>query len=99
MKDMTWILSAVDQRVAMIADVLGPTITAMPIVMTTLTEPPEGEDATAEDFERWERTCDNCGAYCPSDSGFLTGQATREVLGTQVIVTFGACPRCAEPTQ
>lgn len=63
------------------------------VVMFQLTEPPEG--ASREVIERYDRTCDNCGAYCPDPVPFYTGWVRRNLGSTPVEVTFGVCARCA----
>jgi hypothetical protein len=64
------------------------------IMMTPLTEPPEG--SSKEVFDRWERSCDNCDAYVPAGDAFYTGQLVRDWSGTQVIIVFGICERCKD---
>ncbi len=64
-----------------------------PFILTTLTEPPEG--SPDEVRERWERTCDNCGTYCPDDTTFFTGSMGTTIDGVRIEITFGACPKCA----
>lgn len=64
------------------------------VMMTPLTEPDEG--SSPEEIARWERTCDNCGAFVPDGELFYTGQLVREFHGEQVILIFGVCPVCKE---
>lgn len=91
----TWLVSKIDQRLALMEEHMGNAADVpAQVVMTPLTEP--GEDATKEDFERWERTCDNCGRYCPPDSEFYTGHSVRMRGEVQVIFMFGVCPDCKE---
>lgn len=88
-----WLVSKVDQRVALMKEKL-PTraVAKADIVMTALNEPPEG--ATPEEWALWERACDNCGTYC--EDGFYTGHVTVEVHGRQAIITFGVCEKCKD---
>jgi hypothetical protein len=85
-----WVDAAIDQRMAMMEEVAASMPPDFPIILTTLTEP-----APFEQFDHWERTCDNCGTHCPDDTPFYTGQASRDWHGRQVIISFGACPKCA----
>jgi len=64
------------------------------IMMTPLTEPREG--ASKEELDRWERSCDNCGTWCPDGQLFFTGQMVRDFHGSQVIIIFGMCPLCKD---
>lgn len=93
-REPAWLTHKVDQRVAQMKEGLGAAGKSIDanLVMTTLTEPPER--ASQWDIDQWERSCDNCGVYCQPYSEFYTGSVTRSLHGTQVIVTFGICPRC-----
>lgn len=86
-----WLTAKVDQRLALMADKMGDINLDYSVVMTPVSEPREG--ATREEMVRWERSCDNCGLFCPG--AFYTGTTTRKGFDTQVIFTFGACPKCA----
>lgn len=89
-----WLSAAVDQLLARMQSEVPPAAFAgYNVVMTPLTEPPEG--ASDAVIERYERTCDNCGAYCPDTVPFYTGAVRRTLGSTPVEVTFGACERCA----
>lgn len=61
------------------------------VIMMTLTEP-----ASREDAKRWERTCDNCGAYVPEGAVFFTRQSVREFEGLtiKIVITWGMCSDC-----
>lgn len=90
-----WVMHMIDQRLALMEHMLpADTVAGFGVIMTTLTEPGEGADEEA--YDRWERTCDNCGTYCPDDVAFFTGQliTTLDSIDAKVIVTFGACERC-----
>jgi hypothetical protein len=90
-----WLTPLVDQRLALMEAHLGSTAdVGVPLVMTPVSEP--GEHATPEEFERWDRTCDNCGAYCPDPMPFWTGHVLRMRGEVQVFFMFGACATCRE---
>lgn len=98
-KEPPWLSAAVDQRIAFMRDKMGELGWAMirkqlALLMTPLTEPDEG--SSPEEIARWERTCDNCGAFVPDGELFYTGQLVREFHGEQVILIFGVCPVCKE---
>lgn len=91
-----WLLAKVDQRLALMEHEIGkvtgerPNFTGYSLVMTSVTEP--DEDVTPEQFEIWDKSCDNCGRYCPTT--LWTGHVTRFTWDVQVILTFGVCPQC-----
>jgi hypothetical protein len=88
-----WLTAKVDQRIAELAPVIAAQQQNTPsMVMTPLTEPPED---TQESYDRWDRSCDNCGAYCPDDVKFYSGSYSRLVGGVQVMVSFGVCDNCS----
>jgi hypothetical protein len=92
-----WLTAKVDQRVALILEVMGAAVKGIDdytTVMTPLTEPAEG--ASPAEIQRWERMCDNCGRYCGVGEDFFTGHLVRDVEGHQVVFMFGSCPRCVE---
>lgn len=62
-----------------------------PLIVTPLTEPPEG--ASRRQFDRHERTCDCCGKYCPyPKENFYTGVLQRHTRdGLLVIIGIGTC--------
>ena len=92
-----WLSAAVDQRIAFMKHMMGGSLPqGQQIIMTTLTEPSAGENATKADFERWERTCDHCGRYCRPLEDFYTGHSDETVDGQRVMITFGCCPECKE---
>lgn len=93
MSTPSWITQKVDQHIARVRDTLGGQ-TEYGVVLTTLTEPPE--DADQATIDRWERSCDNCGAHCPDGTPFYTVQVSEMVDGTQMIVAFGACETCKD---
>lgn len=87
-----WLVAAVDQRLALMLDHLPPLTRPGPgtVIMTPLSEP--NENATAEEWARWERTCDRCHTYVPDDEPFYTGHVQREHRdGFTVVVMFGVC--------
>lgn len=97
MKVPAWVIAKVDQRLALMDEVLGPAVAGLDeyaAVMTPLTEP--GENATPAEMLRWERACDNCDRYCRDE--FYTGHYRVEHKGTKVIFTFGSCPACKDLT-
>lgn len=63
----------------------------MPLIVTPLTEPPEG--ATRKQYDRYDRTCDCCGKYCPwPRHDFYTGVIQRSTkAGLLVIMSYGVC--------
>lgn len=85
-----WLVAALDQKVALIQEQMSPFDLPAPIVLTHLSEPEDTGISAAE----WERTCDNCGAYCPPGAGFYLGQAVRYLGSTQVLISYGSCPTC-----
>lgn len=90
-----WLTAAADQRLALMQETVPPEVLAedAPIVMAMLTEP--SDDLDRQERERWERTCDNCGAYTPEGQVFYTGHVTRYLFGAPVMITYGACFRCS----
>lgn len=68
--------------------------TSSNIVVTFLNEP--ADSATPEEREKWERTCDNCGRYCPDDEQFYSAMALRPLLNGRVEITFGSCLGCVK---
>ena len=96
----SWLTAKVDQRLALMVTTISafgdptPALDKYTIMMTLLTEPPEG--STPGDIAKWERTCDNCGRYCSDDEAFFTGTTVRERWGTQILFTFGSCSKCKE---
>jgi len=89
----SWLKAAADQRLALMNEMLQlQQLTGYAIVMSQLTEPDEG--ATPEDFERHERTCDNCGKFCKDE--FFTGILVRDVGVLQVMISFGTCAECKD---
>ncbi len=94
-QEPSWLTAKVDQRVQLLGDVVPLKVHVIPgLIMLTLSEPPE--DASQAEADRWERTCDNCGTYCPDETLFYTGVCQREKDGKQVLVAFGSCPRCKD---
>jgi hypothetical protein len=97
LKTPAWIEPMVEARMGLIDEAFhGRVPDAYPLILMPLTEPAEG--ATTADFDRWERTCDNCGTYCDDSTDFYTGNVTRDYAGVQIIMTFGACSTCAGVT-
>lgn len=100
-REPAWLTAKVDQRLAFMAEQFGAVgstdemieafFKAQPTtLMTPLTEPPE--NAGQEQFEIWDKSCDNCGKWCPNT--LSTGHTSRTKWGTQIIFMFGVCPRC-----
>jgi hypothetical protein len=89
-----WLRLALDIRLAAILAVAGGVgpFREFGFVMTTLTEP--DEEASDEERERWERTCDHCGRYFSDEEEFYTGHASRIVEDVQILIAFGVCPEC-----
>jgi len=95
-QEPAWVQAKVDQRIAFMRDVMGHLGWALvksqqALLMTPLTEP--NENATQAEMDAWEHSCDNCGK--PSKGDLWTGSVSRSVDGVQVVITFGACGRCA----
>lgn len=92
-KEPAWLLAKVDQRLALMKQVLAPAereLTNYGVIMTPLTEPREG--ATAKEMAHWDNACDNCDRYVPDT--IVTGSVIRRLFGLKVNITFGACPEC-----
>lgn len=90
-----WLSAKVDQRIAFMLDKSGGWFPEGAVIATPLVEPEE--NATKEEVDRYERTCDNCGAFVPEGTLFFTGTSSRTLAsGHQVLVFFGACDQCAE---
>jgi len=90
-----WLTAKVDQLLARVTEtVVDPALVfgSMNLVMMQLTEPREG--ATQEEIDRWDQTCDCCGAYVPNE--LFTGTVTRYLDTVQVIIGFGVCASCRE---
>src|SRR5215470_3360685 len=93
----TWLAAKIDQRLALMKEKGALDIareSGTNFVMTPLTEPDEG--ASKAEFEAWDRTCDNCGAYCPYPTDFYTGNSVRHEGVVQIVFTFGVCATCKE---
>lgn len=85
-----WLTAAADQRVAFMAETLGPGVAFLKgynVVVTPLTEPDPGCQT-----QQWDKTCDNCGRYCPD--GLVANSVQRDLNGVKIQVVFGACSRC-----
>lgn len=96
-KDLpSWANHMIDQRLARIAENLPPAslVRVVPIIVTPLSE--LREEATKEEYERWDRACDNCGAYCPEPIPFYALVATRQTKGYTVQIHGGSCQKCKE---
>lgn len=95
-REPSWLTAAADQRLAKMRshgvqnDVKG--MAKKPLISTPLTEPVAG--ATHEQYERWDRSCDNCGTFVPIGTNLYTGHVFRDLDGLQVVVTFGMCADC-----
>lgn len=89
-----WLTAVVDQRLALMKDTIGVDTVVRDgrtVMMTPLTEPPEG--ASQDEQDAWEFTCDNCGRYCPES--MWMAHTERSAFGVQVLFMFGVCPPCA----
>lgn len=89
-----WLISLVDQRMALVEESVGkmPPASLPTIVMTPLCEQP-----SIIDFDRWNRSCDCCGTYCPPADHFYGGHITRTLRnGIPVNMTFGVCQSCKD---
>ena len=94
-KEPAWLVAMIDQRLALMEDHIGNTADVPAnVVMTPLSEPEH--EMGSEEFERWDRTCDHCGRYCPEPEQFYTGHSVRVRGQVQVIFNFGVCPTCRE---
>lgn len=98
-KEPPWLSSKVDQRFALLRHrVDTDEVDADTLVMVMLTEPPEGSSLLTK--ARWERSCDNCGTYCPpqesadESTNFYVGHCVRRLYGAPVAFVFGTCARC-----
>lgn len=94
-REPAWLTAKADQRLALMASGHTPVqiskVTAS-IIMLFLSEPPP--DSTPADYATWERSCDNCGRFCPGT--FYTGVVKRELHGMEVVITYGVCPDCKD---
>lgn len=88
----SWLTAKVDQRLALMEDHIPMESVGDALIVSMLTEPPP--NATPEQMEVWERSCDNCGKHCPGD--FYTGHVSRTLHGKPVRITFGVCPSCKD---
>lgn len=91
-----WLTAKVDRRLAELkaGGAFEIAIDQAPIIMTYLDEGDAKMSPQAR--QQWERTCDNCGRYCPEVGGmaFYTGHAMRLVDQRQVLMTYGVCDDC-----
>jgi Pyruvate/2-oxoacid:ferredoxin oxidoreductase delta subunit len=90
-----WLTAKIDQRISVIraGGAFDIASEQQPIIATFLDE--GDHEMTEKERVKWERTCDNCGRYCP-DGGmaFYTGHAGRIVNGRQVLLAYGVCDDC-----
>ena len=92
-KTPPWLAAKIDQRMALLEQAVGNKTLDVSLVMTPLTEPREG--ASDAEHQRWDRSCDNCGRYCPPAADFYTGHVVRFLSnGTRVYISFGVCINC-----
>lgn len=85
-----WLDAMVDQRMAMLAEMVSEEEAAVfDIITFQLTDPPSPEGA-----ERWEETCDGCSTYVPGE--LYNAVVIRRHGGTLVHVMFGVCNDCRE---
>lgn len=87
-----WLTAKVDQRLALMADMIWQpdVLTGYVAVVTTLTEPAEG--CGPHEYAQWDKSCDNCGKYCPATG--LDGTVRRELMGVTVEVAYRMCRQC-----
>jgi hypothetical protein len=92
--DPAWFTAKVDQRVALATEAARYMRTPNEaIIMVPLTEPPPGFSQL--DYDRWDRSCDGCGAYCPHPIAFFNGHRTvTNAKGLLVHLVFGLCETC-----
>jgi hypothetical protein len=85
-----------DEKISAMLEAMDPNLRVdAPFIMMLLTEP-EGEDIDQETLDRYDRTCDLCGTYCPDNELFYTGSIERQIPGATVMVTFGVCKSCRD---
>lgn len=92
-----WLLSAIDQRLAVLEHELPPGIfEASDHIITPLSVPPL--DHTPEDHIRWERSCDCCNTHCPEHGQppFYITSIELAFKNKSIVVTFGVCDDCAK---
>lgn len=94
-KEPPWVTALLDQRIqalktgewkghGMFNDIAK-------VVVVPLRDKPEEVDS-----EEWERTCDNCGTYCPPgpEDSFYSGMIEKLVNDLRLIFFYGMCPEC-----
>ena len=87
-----WLSAKVDQRIAFMLEKTGGNFPPEAILATPLTEPEDGQD-----FDKWDRSCDNCGRYVPEGEPFHSGTCVRFIeAGNRALISFGACDTCWE---
>lgn len=92
-----WLMSLVDQRMALVEELAAATADQMgaDIIWVTLTDPAPGQT-----FEQWDRGCDNPGCSTEWSPGmeYHTIHLKRTTRGgRKVLITGGVCGRC-KPT-
>jgi hypothetical protein len=93
----TWLDAAIDQRLAFMAKETGltkdsPILEPKTMIATPLTEPEPGQD-----YDEWDRQCDNCKTVVPEGEPLFAGRSLREFAnGQPVTVTFGMCGTCKD---
>lgn len=88
-----WLGAKVDQRLALMDEAI-PDRPKDAIIAMFLAEP--DPSATKEESDRWDRSCDNCGTYCPEGEAFYTGTLRLNHRNQRVIVTLGVCSACRD---
>jgi len=95
-----WLREAVSERIRLMTQAVPrAALDDDMAILMQLTE--ASEDATREERDRWEYTCDRCGQYCPPDGvwGFATGHVELVVSGIKILVTMGLCRVCRQAEQ
>lgn len=89
----TWLVSAVDQRIATLRHTMpADVIKHFEVLITPLTNPEDESDAA---YLQWDNSCDNCNDYAPEN--LITKKVTAGPIdGVPIFLMVGACKRCWE---
>lgn len=89
-----WLLQKVDQRLAALKEHFGELwqLDQYQLLVSPLVEPDRELSPLEQELE--ERTCDNCGAFCPLSIPFFSGVYSFMVGNKQVLFSYGTCERC-----